>query len=572
MINIEEKIEEFRATFLGENWVWRKGQIEAITTIIETYLNKSHSVVILSSPVGSGKSIIVMCASWIFNQMKLSSYILTSEISLQEQYENDFKKFNLNWGSIKGTDRYECINNFEKNSLGTCRIRNKAPKSFHCYNDCPYFSARDKASQTQSSLLNYSYWLIQQNYVNERFEESLFRPRPILFADEAHKISDIIQNHFSPRITDKTIDKLEKLTSFFDHYRVNDHKLNFQSIKINIKQLYQTENQDKLFSLLCDIELNLEAYKPSWELLKEKVKKEHPKNDPPKEWKEALRLCDWLKDFHCKIEDYVDIIENTSTRNIVKNPGLDKELVFNCLEESYLIHKYFHKHYEFVVLTSATFGDPSEYIKSLALKNAKYIKVDNLFDYSKSPIYFYNKHRMSYKEINNNLPWLINKVDEILDKHENVNGLIHSVSFDLAMKIFNGVSKKNKHRILVYNGTEEKMQVLNILKQSKNKVLIGPSLITGIDLKNDFSRFCIFAKTPYMSLSDNFVKAKMQNNPKWYAEKTIIDICQGIGRAIRNENDWAVTYYLDATLSDLLFKYRKSFPEEFIKRIITIND
>jgi len=572
MVNIEEKIEEFRTIFLGEDWVWRKGQIEAIKTIIETYLNKTQQVIILSAPTGAGKSSVIMCSSWIFNQMKLSSYILTSEISLQQQYETDFKKFNLNWGSIQGIDRYECIDNFEKNSLGTCRIRNKAPKTFHCYNDCPYFSARDKASQTQTSLLNYSYWLIQQNYVNEKIEESLFKSRPILFADEAHKLVDIVQNHFSPRITDKTIDKIEKLTDFFYNFHVQDHKINFQKIKIAIKQLYEIENQDKLFQLLSEIELNLETYKPSWELLKDKVKKEYPKHDPPKEWKEALRNCDWIKDLHCKFEDYIDIIENTNTRNLIKNPGLEKELVFNCLEESYLMHKYFHKHYEFVVLTSATFGNPSEYIKSLALKNAKYIKVDNLFDYSKSPIYFYNKHRMSYKEINNNIPWLIEKVDEILDKHENENGIIHSVSFELALKVYNGVSKKNKRRILIYNGTEEKMQVLDILKKGKDKVIMGPSLITGIDLKNDFSRFCLFLKTPYASLGDKFVKSKMEINSNWYAEKTIVDILQGAGRVIRNENDWAITYFLDATFSDLLFKHRKSFPYEFLQRIKVVDD
>ena len=117
---LENKIEEFRVIFLGKDWIWRKGQIEAITEIILTYVNKTHNVVILDAAVGVGKSIIAMCAAWIFNQLNKRCYILASEISLQDQYEKDFAKFNLNWGSIKGIDNYLCIDNMEKNFIDIC--------------------------------------------------------------------------------------------------------------------------------------------------------------------------------------------------------------------------------------------------------------------------------------------------------------------------------------------------------------------------------------------------------------------------------------------------------------------
>jgi Rad3-related DNA helicase len=383
-------------------------------------------------------------------------------------------------------------------------------------------------------------------------------------------LTDIVQNHFSPRIDDKTIHKLERLTDFFNTYKIRDHSLDFQELKINIKELYRVDNQDALFGLLSSIKQHLENYRSSWETLKDKVKKEYAHTNPPKEWKEALRLCDWLKDTHCKVDDYVNIIASTSTRNIVKNPGKDQELVFNCLEESYMMHKYFHKHREFTVLMSATFGDPSEYLKGLALKNAKYLKMDNSFDFERSPIYYYNKHRMSYKEIERNLPWLYDKVDEILDKHKDENGIIHSVSYDLCMKIYNNVSNKNKKRILVYSGTEEKQQVLDILKKNKNKVVVGPSLLEGIDLFDNICRFIIFAKVPYLSLGDKFVKAKMNINHGWYQWKSVLSLIQGFGRGIRHKEDYCCGYILDACFSDLFSSSRKSFSSEFINRIKTI--
>jgi Rad3-related DNA helicase len=567
---LELQIEEFRTTFFGDEFVWRKGQKEAIIEIIKAYYNKTKTV-ILDAPVGSGKSIIGMAVAWILNQQELKGFILASDLSLQEQYEKDFAKGNFRWGSIKGIDNYICLDNMEKNSLGTCRIRNKPAKRMPCYHHCPYFSARDKASGSETALLNYAYWLIMMNYVNQSMDDTPFPPRDFTICDEGHKILDIVQNHYSPRFDPKTIEKLQKLTDFFKLYKLHDHYKDLSDIKEDIGSLYKTDNQDNLHEILIEIKNNLQHnYRVTWEKFKEKVKTDYPHDDPPKEWKEALRLCDWVKDLHCKVDDYNDIIEKTSTRNIVKNPTGKDELTFNCLEESYMMHKYFHQWTGFTVLMSATFADPSNYLRSISLKTAKYIKMDSHFDFTKSPIYFYNKRRMTYNQIEGNLPWLYETIDKILENHVGESGIIHTASYDLALKIHNGLSHKNKRRILVYNGTEEKRQVLEMLKVNKNKVLMGPSLLEGLDLKDDWSRFAIFAKVPYLSLGDKFVATKLKINPEWYRWKAIINILQGTGRSVRSEDDWAVTYILDGAMADLIHNNRKAFPPEFMKRIVIV--
>jgi len=567
---LELKLDEFRLTFFGENFQWRKGQKEAVIEIIEAH-NKGIKTVILDAPVGSGKSIIGMAVAWVLNQEDKQGYILTSDLSLQEQYEKDFNRSNFRWGSIKGIDNYLCTDNMEKNSLGTCRIRNKRPASMSCYTSCPYFVARERAAYTPTSLLNYSYWLIMMNYVYGRMgDNAIFKARDFTICDEGHKLLDLIQNHYSPRFDAKTLEKIEKLTTFFATYKVRDHISDFKNIRLSVEKLYKTENQDILHEILLEIEESFEEYFPSVDKLKDKVNDDYPHEDPPKEWREALWLCDWLKDIHCKVEDYNDIIEKTSTRNMVKNPTGEKELTFNCLEESYMMHKYFHRWTGFTVLMSATFADPSKYLKSIALKEAKYIKMDSLFNFEKSPIYFYNTRRMTYNQIEGNLPWLYSKIDEILDKHPKESGIIHTASYDLTLKIYNGISKKHQKRILIYSGTEEKIQVLNLLKINKNKVVMGPSLLEGLDLKDNWSRFAIFAKIPYLSLSDRFVATKLKINPDWYRQCAIISLLQGTGRSVRSETDWAVTYILDAALADLIHNNRKAFPPEFMKRILVV--
>ena len=570
---LEQYLTEFKETFLPKEFEWRKGQKEAISSIIETYFEQKYDTVILDAPVGSGKSIIAMCSAWILNQQGKKGYILASEISLQEQYEKDFKKFNLNWGSIKGLDNYICIDNEEKNSQGTCRIRNIRPQSMDCYSECPYYSARDFAKRSQTSLLNYAYWLVHQNYVNAVMssDKQLFKPRDFTFCDEGHKILDIIQNNYSPRFDEKTLDKMEKLTHFFEIHNVSHHRKDYNELKSLIRQLWKEENQDILWNLLSQIQEILNFYLSSVKLLKDRVKEDYPKDKPPKEWREALYISDWLADLEYKIDDYVKIIEKTSTRNLVKNPQGEDTLIFNCLKESYLMHKYFHRWTGFRVLMSATFADPSDYLLGIALKSAKYIKVESSFDFTKSPIYYYNGHKMSYNKINENLPWLCSQVNEILDNHKGESGIIHSASYDLSMKIFGGLTAKNQDRVLKYNGTEEKRTVLDILKYKKGMVLMGPSLLEGLDLKDDWSRFQVFAKVPYLSLGDRFVKAKLAINPSWYRWKAIVNILQGTGRSIRSETDWAVTYILDGSLSDLIHNNRHAFPKEFMSRIRIID-
>jgi len=561
---IDKYITEFEETYLPRGFNWRKGQKKAIEEIIQVYLERKHRVVILDAPVGSGKSLIAMATAFILNKVGDTGYILASEISLQDQYENDIERFHLPWGSVKGVDNYLCKDNGDKHSLGTCKIRNKKPRKMYCYSECPYFSARDLAINTETSILNYNYWLIMQNFVRE---PNLFTSRDFTICDEAHKILDIVQNHYSPRFTENTIEKLKKLSDFFMVHKVNDHDVEIHEIKNALKELWGLEEQSEIYERLKIIEKMLKRFKGSIEILKERVNEDYADKKPPKEWREALFLSDWLKDLHCKIEDYNTIIKNTSVRNIVKNPTVD-ELVFNCLEERFMMNHYFHRFTGFTILMSATFSDPLEYMKNINIKEAKHIKMENQFPFEKSPIYYYPKKRMSYKYIDQNRDWLYSKINEIIEKHKGESGIIHSASYDLARKIKENLTPKNRKRVFVYEGTTEKRKTLDMMKITKGKILMGPSLTTGLDMADDFARFAIIAKMPYPSLSNRFVKTKMKINPNWYKWKTIIEILQSVGRTVRHENDYCDTYILDGCLGDLIHSSRSSFPKEFLQRII----
>lgn len=566
-------LQNFVDLHFGKSFKFRDNQLDIILDILDFYDENPEGLYLLDAPTGSGKSVIAMCVAGALSFKKKRGYILASDLSLQNQYENDIARFDMDWGSVKGVDNYMCDINFEKFSVGDCKIKNmqmRDIKNLPCFETCGYYSNRNKASTSKVSLLNYSYWLIQRNYVAPRMDEPLFDERDFIICDEAHKVTEIVQNHFSPNITEKTRPKLEELRKFLaDAFQL---KVNVDptNLRIVTKNLYSEENPERIFTLVSEFEVYLREFVKMANKAKDIIAKDFKDREPPRNILRGMSVCDWVKDIHCKFEDYVDIIDDTGISSMVKNPGISN-IAFNCIDESYLMQKYFHTQSKFTVMMTATMGSAEKFIKTIDAKEigegTKHTRIQSTFNFTKSPIYLYTKRRMSYKHKEETLPWVIDTVEKVLSTHQDQCGIIHSGSYDIAKRIHESLSKANQRRVLVYRDSEEKKVMLNNFNDSKNYVLLGPSLLEGLDLKDDESRFQVFAKVPFPSLADRYVKAKMGVSREWYDWKSIVAILQGIGRSIRNDEDWAVTYFLDGCLGDLINRNRDSFPPEFLSRL-----
>lgn len=177
-------------------------------------------------------------------------------------------------------------------------------------------------------------------------------------------------------------------------------------------------------------------------------------------------------------------------------------------------------------------------------------------------------YKMSYREKEASFPLNLNRMKTILNYHKNDRGIIHSGSYELTKMI---IDNFDSDRLIPYFGSEQKREALKKLEESDNGILIGPSILAGIDLYDDLSRFQIFFKIPYMSLSDSFVKKKMEKHQDWYKWNAVINIIQGIGRSIRHKNDYSKTYVLDACFNSD-FISGKVFPEYITKRINIVDD
>jgi Rad3-related DNA helicase len=553
---------------------FRPQQREVILDMIRAYDEDPNGVFLLDAPTGSGKSIIAMMFSDFMNHRGQRGYVLASDLSLHEQYVKDFRRLqNWNWGNIKGIDNYECDVNGEKFSVGHCASRGMSyeqAEKLECFAKCGYLQARKKAIRSPLALLTYPYALIQRNYVEQQQGTGRgvpFPQRDFVICDEAHKLLDIVQNHFSPIITDDIQNKVQKILDLMIENSLPAPKIDLLKFDKLVKSIFSDENEVSLLGNLTKLVDQLALIVKANERTREVVAEEFGENDLPADLKQLFRLTDWCKDCHCKFEDYVSILNKVGVQKMIKNPA-DKHIVFNCIDEYYLLQRHFYNKFGFKVLMTATMGSPKDFMRNHGLKTAKYFKMDSHFAWEKSPIIFYPGKKLSARYLEENIEWAIEKTVELLNSHQDQKGIIHTGSYELGERVWSKLPREIRKRVLTYRGSEEKDKIIKKHKKNPGAVLMGPSLLEGLNLADDDSRFQIFLKVPYPHLGDRYVKAKLEDSQKWYNWKTSISVLQGAGRSIRTPEDWAVTYLLDGNFADLLKAAGDQFPPEFKSRLV----
>ena len=224
------------------------------------------------------------------------------------------------------------------------------------------------------------------------------------------------------------------------------------------------------------------------------------------------------------------------------------------------------------VLLSATVGLKQAFDENLGVRfteeESNLKKIPSTFDFSRSPIYFYSKYKLSYTEKDASLKHLKPILYNLLIKnYAQYKGIIQTASYNLAKEFVKDAPNELKSRFLLYENSLEKTNFIKRHETSKNTILIGPSLSEGIDLPGDLCRFIIILKVPYASLKDKLVKAKMELFPSWYKSDASNTIIQGIGRGNRSKDDWCVTYIVDGCFGQLYAETKEQYPKELQDRI-----
>lgn len=573
---------EERANNRFENFTFRQNQKEVICEIIYAFFNNKDNFV-LQAPTGSGKSIIaLLTADVLQHYFNLKGYILVSDLGLLRQYGRDINKSFSDFSILEGQNNYICDENGMSFNMGFCKINGynsyqMIESNFDCAKTCPYIKARNDAINSNVILMTYQGWFTQRNYVAELMgadTTSLLYPftqRDFIICDEAHKITEIFQQQFAPTISLEDVKKIKHVVDNINnktpkYINVSSSHL---SMLINSMIICKDDDYNTLFNLLLEYKMNLNEITDNITDLIITFKSIKRLN---KDIRGLLSECMWLNEYSNKIKEYIKIINDSNINNIIKNKINNDTITLNCLDEKIIMENHFHNRVGNCLYMSATIGEIKNYVKNIYAKNVSYVYLPTTFNLSISPIYYSNRYKLSYNKKEETLPKIVNTIEQILNSRKDFKGIIQTGSYEFSKYLFDNISSKNKDRLILYEDSNDKQYKLEEYEDSKNKVLVGPSLIEGIDLKDDLCRFIIIMKIPYHSLADKFIAKKFEVDKDWYMWKTVNSILQGVGRGVRNENDWCETYIIDGTFDNILLNYRNLIPNDFMNRVINVSD
>lgn len=276
-----------------------------------------------------------------------------------------------------------------------------------------------------------------------------------------------------------------------------------------------------------------------------------------------------------KIKTVIDDIQENPNNWIVSNIEKENrniiEVEFKPLDLSGYCKKLFEK-CDRILIMSATILDVNAFCRSIGLDTnfVKFIGADSNFPVQNRPIFQMNTAYLNYFTLQDEFVQgqIANAVDDIMTIHGKEKGIIHCTSYAQVNFVKRYLSTQNKIRLKETdserpNGRDEVLA--EHFNSEKPTVLISPSLDTGLDLKDERSRFQIIVKVPYPNINDRWIEAKRSKDEKWYKWRTAIRLVQAYGRSVRSKEDWAITYVLDSGFKT--FVMRNNLPGWFIKAI-----
>jgi hypothetical protein len=210
----------------------RKFQRELIEAA-QRYFDEGKKYVLMCVPTAVGKSAISLTLARYYGK----SYFLTSQKTLQEQYQKDFKKYGMTL--IKGKYNYTCsLNPTLKCDMGACKGNNSNPK-LGCVGECPYVKARNKAYAADLTTLNYPYFF---NMV--RTEHSPQIPREFLVLDECIRKGQLVT-------TDKGLFPIEDIRKgdLLLSYNTDLNIFEYKEVIQTFENLHKSESYDHFLQI-----------------------------------------------------------------------------------------------------------------------------------------------------------------------------------------------------------------------------------------------------------------------------------------------------------------------------------
>lgn len=476
------------------------------------WLSGDQKFCVLELPTGVGKSAIAQALGSMLAAEAKSTYVITSQKILQDQYVRDFAT-----PDIRSSSEFRCSN--VATSCGDASRAFAAMKKFNQCPACPYKAAKSRFVSSRVGVTNYSYLLSESTYAKE------LTPRDLLILDEGHNVEKEVRSWATVSMSEEWVSKELKLR--FPPRSCTDHTL---------IEWFRHEYEPALASMKRDLE--------------------HEVGNAS--GKGVVSLARKLSAVDRMLGNAQRIFDSSDVSVLWTRTGADLRPV--TVDE--LAHEALYSMGKKVLLMSATILDRTEFGRSCAIPDdAPYLTLPSPFRKEAYGVKFYPVAKVTRAGLDDEgRAKLVRAVKAVLRDNPTSKGIIHTGNYDLTMHLRKELS--GDPRMLWQDSSADRTRIIREHSDSPlPTVLVSPGMSEGIDLRDDLSRFQVIMKVPWPSLGDPIVKRMSNERPRWYAWMAARTLVQSAGRSVRSQDDWARTYILDSTYGSFVKQWGGMLPD-----------
>lgn len=513
------------------DWVkgFRPHQWTAICEVVEMF-KEGKKVVWLDAPTGAGKTLI---AETVRRIMAVPALYVCSGKELQDQFVGDFDYAAV----LKGKSNYPTqVGSFPAITADDCTAQGPEDTCKWCPDrgNCGYTRAKVAALRSNVAVLNTTYLLTEANGPGR------FSGRKFGILDECDVLEKELMGYVEFYLGSKQLQDLHiTAPKKGSHYKTIVSWIKDELRPAAVQRHEELTAQGRLFGSAADDDVKF-----------------------ARKIKASARLIGDID----KILSNAGEGEGTGDNWVRDNDA--GPLSLKPVSVADYGQDLLWRHCEQWLCMSATIISPELMAESLGLGGDEWgvVRVPMTFPVENRRIIQSPVANMVYKEKDTAWPEMVEGIASVLmkDEHKGERVLVHAVSYALAQYLCDELGRKGLGRdIYTYRSARDRSSVIAKYRATEGAVIIAPSLDRGVDFKGDDCRVVIVAKVPSPSLGDPQVSKKLHGDfgELWYAVQTVRSLVQMTGRGVRSEEDWAVSYVLDAQFGKNLYRKRRNlFP------------